>query len=137
MENKIMIWGQALVQLWSSRSTKDTDYLIFDEKVKKDFLHDEDNHIDYCNAWFNKFFKEIYKIEKWNKIATPQSLLELKAYAFVQHCKNMNFQKADDCEYDMKFLIRKFDLQKTTIVNKYVNEWEMSEINRVFKNTNK
>ncbi len=42
------------------------------------------NGIDYYNVDENNFFKAILKIEKGRKIAIPQSLLELKAYAFVQ-----------------------------------------------------
>jgi hypothetical protein len=46
--------------------------------------------VDFFNSNGNKFFNEIYKIEKGNVQASAQSLLELKAYAFVQHCQNFN-----------------------------------------------
>jgi len=133
--NKILIGGRALVALGSSRSTLDTDYLVDNKKTREMFIKDEDNNIDYINANGNKFFNEIYKIEKGNVIATPQSLLELKAYALVQHCQNFNFQKADDCEYDIKFLVRKFNLKNVEIVSKYLNDSEMKEVLKVIKST--
>ncbi|MDH4127129.1 MAG: hypothetical protein OEV44_00135 [Spirochaetota bacterium] len=131
-DSKILIGGQALRILGSSRSTNDTDYLINDISTKEAFLHDE--NIDYLNANGNKFFAEIFKIEEGNQIATPQSLLELKAYAFVQHCQNMKFQKADEAEFDMKFLVRKFNLT-VKIVRNYVSSGELSEIMKVINST--
>lgn len=131
--SKILIGGQALKNLGSSRNTNDVDYLINDTTSKSAFLHEE--NIDYLNANGNKFFAEIFKIEAGNEQATPQSLLELKAYAFVQHCQNFNFQKADDCEYDMKFLVRSFGLKGVKIVNKYFSSAELNEVNKVINST--
>lgn len=131
----ILIGGQALVTLGSSRSTSDTDYLINDTTSPKAFIHDIENNIDYINANGNKFFAQIYANEAGKEIASPQSLLELKAYSFVQHCINRNFQKADDAEYDMKFLVRKFNLKGVKIVNKFVSVGELSEINKVINST--
>jgi hypothetical protein len=131
----ILIGGQALVTLGSSRSTSDTDYLINDTTSPKPFIHDIENNIDYINANGNKFFAQIYANEAGKEIASPQSLLELKAYSFVQHCINRNFQKADDAEYDMKFLVRKFSLKGVKIVNKFVTIGELSEINKVINST--
>lgn len=128
---QILIGGHALVQLGSSRSTLDIDYLINDKSTKDAFIQDHEKNIDYINANGHKMFKEIYNIEKGNEIASPQSLLELKAYAFVQHCQNFKFQKADDCEYDMKFLCRKFGLTEVKIANKYISEGELKEVNKV------
>ena len=134
MNNRILIGGKALVNLGSSRSTNDTDYLINDSNNTNPFIHDVDSNIDFLNANGNKFFYEIYKCENGNEQATPQSLLELKAYAFVQHCQNFNFQKADDCEYDIKFLVRKFGLKKLNIVNKFISKGELSEISKIINN---
>jgi hypothetical protein len=135
MKNQILIGGAALRNLGSSRHTSDTDFLIFDETSKIAFIHDSENNIDFLNANGNKFFNEIYKIEKGNVQASAQSLLELKAYAFVQHCQNFNFQKADDCEYDMKFLVRKFNLKSLNTVKKFISNGEMSEIVKIINST--
>ena len=130
---QLMIGGQALVQLGSNRHTVDTDYLVNDKSSKLAFLHDKAANVDYCNANGNKFFAAIWKAESKNigPLASPQALLELKAYSFVQHCLNGNWTKADDAEFDMKFLVRQYNLTGVKIVNKYVSEGELSEINRV------
>lgn len=130
---KILIGGQALAELGSSRGTNDVDYLINEESSKDAFICDEKANIDYINANGNKFFKEIFELEKDNKIASPQSLLELKAFAFVQHCQNFKWNKVNDCEFDMKFLAINFDINSVKIVNKYVSEGELSEILKVIK----
>ena len=134
---KILIGGSALVNLGSSRSTNDTDYLVNDLSTTKAFLHDQENNIDYINANGNKFFSAIYEVEKNNDQATPQSLLELKAYSFVQHCQNFNFQKADDAEYDIKFLVRKFNLTGVSIVKRYLSSGELSEIVKIINSVKK
>ena len=133
MKKQLLIGGYALHKLGSKRTTNDTDYLVNDVSRKVAFFHDKENGIDYCNAAGNKFFSEIWKMEEKNngEIASPQALLELKAYAFVQHCQNGFWQKADDCEYDMKFLVRTFSLTSVKIVRKYVSGGELSEINKV------
>ena len=130
---KILIGGQALKELGSDRYTNDIDYLINDLNTKSAFITSKE--VDYLNANGNKFFKEIFNIEKENKIAiaSPQSLLELKAYAFVQHCQNYNWQKVDSSEYDIKFLVRTFNLKSAKIVKKYVSEGEFSEIEKIIK----
>jgi len=129
---KLLIGGAALVALGSDRRTDDTDYLIFDPSNKNEFIHAEGN-IDYINAAANKFFAEIWELEKVNnsEIASPQALLELKAYALTMHCRNFNFFKADQQEYDIKFLVRKFGLKSgVSIVKKYVDAGAMYEINK-------
>ena len=126
----ILIGGQALRNLGSSRHTKDTDYLIYDDTSE---LFVEIDGVDYCNAAKSDFFSEIYKIEKGNDQASPQSLIELKAYAFVQHCQNFNFQKADDCEFDIRFLARKFNIREIKIANKYMTDGQIQEIEKILK----
>lgn len=126
---KILIGGQALRNLGSDRHTDDVDYLV-NVNTKETFLHE--NGVDYCNANGNKFFEEIYNVENGNEQATPQSLFELKAYAFVQHCQNFNFKKADACEYDLKFLVRNFSCEPV-IVKKYITSGELSEIVKIIK----
>lgn len=128
---KILIGGHALVQLGSSRSTNDTDYLVNDLSTTAIFIHDKEANIDYINANGSKFFAIIYANEAGNEIASPASLLELKAYSFVQHCLNHNWQKADDAEYDMKFLVRTFGVRSVSIVKNFVSVGELSEIVKV------
>jgi hypothetical protein len=133
---KILVGGHALVELGSSRSTSDVDYLVCEADMDL-FTADESQNCDYINAAKSDFFMEIFEIEKENEIASPQSLLELKAYAFVQHCQNFNFQKADDCEYDMKFLVRNFNLKGVDIVSKYLSKSELKEVQKIILSTKK
>jgi len=126
---RILIGGQALRELGSDRHTNDVDYLVNDTSTKDAFITSE--KVDLINANGNKFFAEVFKIEEGNKIATPQSLLELKAYSFVQHCQNFNWAKVDSTEYDIKFLVRKFNLKSIKIANKYMTSGELSEINKI------
>lgn len=132
---KKLIGGKALMKLGSTRTSQDTDYLIFDKSSTEAFIHDHENDIDYINGNGNKFFAEIAEIESKliGDIASPQSLLELKAFSLVQHCLNGNFRKADEAEFDMKFLCREFNLTETKIVKKYVSAGEYSEIEKVIK----
>lgn len=133
MEKQLMIGGNALVALGSSRKTLDTDYLVNNTASKLPFLHDTQNNVDYINANGHKFFAEVWKMEKNNigPLASPQALLELKAFAYVQNCVNRYFQKANNDEYDMQFLVRNFRLTGVKIVSKYVTEGQLSEINKV------
>lgn len=126
--NQILIGGQALRNLGSDRHTNDVDYLVNDLTSKDAFITSD--NVDFLNANGNKFFAEIFKIEAGNSQATPQSLFELKAYAFVQHCQNFNFTKADSCEYDMKFLVRNFGCSPK-IVKKYISGGEFSEVEKI------
>lgn len=128
--NQILIGGQALRNLGSDRHTNDVDYLVNDLTSKDAFITSD--NVDFLNANGNKFFAEIFKIEAGNSQATPQSLFELKAYAFVQHCQNFNFAKADSCEYDMKFLVRNFGCSPK-IVKKYISGGEFSEVEKIIK----
>lgn len=129
--SKILIGGQALRNLGSDRYTNDTDYLINDKSTNDAFITSD--AVDYLNANGNKFFAEIYNIEKGNEQATPQSLFELKVYAFVQHCQNFNFAKADSCEYDIKFLVRNFNITESKIARKYITSGEYSEVVKIIK----
>jgi hypothetical protein len=128
--DKILIGGRALVALGSNRITSDTDYLINDTE-QSTFVRDEAENIDYYNAAKNNFFAAIWKKEKGNVIASPQSLFELKAYAFVQHCQNFNFKKADECEFDMKFLVRNFGIKDCPIAKKHISESEYAEVVKI------
>ena len=128
--SKILVGGQALRNLGSDRYTNDVDYLVNDTTSKKAFITSENE--DLLNANGNKLFAEIYKIEVGNEQASAQSLFELKAFAFVQHCQNFNFAKADACEYDLKFLVRNFNCSPK-LVKKYITSGELSEIVNIVK----
>ncbi|QKG59119.1 hypothetical protein GKZ68_20775 (plasmid) [Hymenobacter sp. BRD128] len=130
---RLLIGGQALVALGSTRITNDTDYLVSDLSSPADFLHDEAANVDYINANGHQFFAAVWKAEAGNRsgVATPQSLLELKAFSFVQHCLNRKFQKADDAEFDIKFLVRTFGLTSVKLVAKFVTAGQLSEIKKV------
>lgn len=128
-QQQILIGGQALRNLGSDRYTNDMDYLVNDFTSKQAFITSD--AVDYLNANGNKFFAEIFAIEAGNEQATPQSLFELKVYAFVQHCQNFNFKKADSCEYDIKFLVRNFGIKQSRIARKYMTAGEYSEIEKI------
>lgn len=128
---KLLIGGQALATLGSSRSTSDTDYLVNDNTNTSAFIHDQANNIDYCNANGNRFFAEIWNMELANNsdVASLQALLELKAFSFVQHCINRKFQKADDAEFDIKFIIRLMGKRiAPSITKKYVTIGQYNEV---------
>lgn len=139
IKKQLLIGGQALVKLGSNRTTLDTDYLINHPTSKLAFIHEKENDVDYCNAAGNKFFAEIWKLESKNnsEIASPQALLELKAYSLVQHCLNGFWRKADDAEFDIKFLVREFNLSEIKIAKKYIKEGELAEVMRVINSVKK
>ncbi len=129
LKEKILIGGRALVALGSSRNTLDIDYLVDVPESNEPFIHE--NGVDYCNAHGHKFFREIYKLESGKQMASPQSLLDLKAYAWVQHMLNGNFRKADEAEFDIKFLCREFELTGLKTVVKYLSDGERSEVEKI------
>jgi hypothetical protein len=131
-EKMILVGGRALVSLGSSRSTQDTDYLV-NLPGQPMFVNDEDG-VDYLNAAGSSFFMEIFQAEEGNKVASPQALLELKAYALIQHCQNFNFQKADDCEYDIKFLVRNFGVKSLDRLAKIADPSELKEVQKIINN---
>ncbi len=127
--DKILIGGRALVALGSSRNTLDIDYLVDDKSSKEIFIHRDG--IDYCNANGSKFFKEIYRIEKGNQMASPQSLLELKAYGWVQHSLNGNWKKVTDYEYDIKFLVQNCGVSRELKTSrKFLSQSEYEEVQK-------
>lgn len=130
---KLMIGGQALRNLGSDRHTEDTDFIISYDANTAPFLHDSKNNIDYCNAKGNEFFAEVWKMEANNdgEMASPQALMELKAYAFVQHCQNFNWKKVDSTEYDIKFIARELGITKIKIAQKYMTAGQLAEIKKI------
>jgi len=126
---KILIGGAALKQLGNDRFTDDVDDLIYDESSEGLFRHEAD--ADYINAAHNEFYAEAWMAYQRQEIGYEALLAETKAYAFVQHCKNMNFKKADAAEYDLKFLHREFNIAPA-IVRKYVDRGAWSEIMKIY-----
>jgi len=130
-----LIGGQKLKQLGSSRCTSDSDYLVYDKNLP---LFSEKSGDDYINAAKNPFFGAIWKKEIKNPDVSLNSLLELKCFSFVQHCQNFNFQKADNDEFDIKFLVRKLNFNiNFKIVAKHISDGEMSEIIKIIDNMKK
>ena len=133
---RLMIGGQALVKLGSNRTTANTVYLV-SMLGMPDFVHDKEANIDYCNASgqgiAGKFFAEVWKMEANNigELASPQALLELKAFSFAQHYSNGRFRKADESEFDIKFLVREFGIKQIKIARKYLSAEELSEVEKV------
>lgn len=128
---KVLIGGQALKLMGSTRHTNDSDYLIFDTSLP--MFSKDDSGNDLLNAAKSRFFLEIWKTESGKEMASPQSLLELKAYAIVQHCQNGNLQKADDCEFDIRFLVRNHGAGKMKIACKYMTTGQAGEINAIIE----
>lgn len=128
-EYKILIGGRALVALGSNRNTQDQDYLVDYKQSCEPFLHEPG--IDYCNANGHPFFRAIYKREKGNQIASPQSLLELKVFAWVQHYQNANYNKANEAEYDIKFLVINFGVHELKTVRKHISDFELAEAEKI------
>jgi hypothetical protein len=71
------------------------------------------------------------------ELASPQALLELKAYSLVQHCLNGFWKKADEAEFDIKFLVREFNLTGVKIVKKFISAGELAEIEKIIKSVRK
>lgn len=128
-KEKILIGGRALVALGSSRNTLDIDYLVDAPESKEPFFHE--GGVDYCNASGLNLFRDIYDLEIGKQMASPQALLDLKAYAWVQHCINGNFRKADEAEFDIKFLVREFDLTGLKSAIKYLSKSERAEVEKI------
>ena len=128
---KTLIGGQALKAMGSTRHTDDSDYLVFDASLPM-FSKDEDGN-DLLNAAKSRFFKAIWNTEKGKEIAAPQALLELKAYALVQHLQNGFFQKAADSEFDICFLVRNHGAGKLKIACKYMTTGQAGEINAIIE----
>jgi hypothetical protein len=136
MEKQLLIGGYGLHKLGSSRGSKEIEYLVHDQSNNAFFIHDGKN---YYNANGSQFFAEVWKMEENNigEIASPQALLELVAYTFVQHCSNHFFQKADEAEFDIKFLVRSFNLEDLKIVTKYITAAQHKEIKKIIKSVRK
>ncbi len=130
---RILIGGAALAELGSSRHTEDVDYLVYLEGNPDLFIKDHDNNTDYINAAAHDFYKELWEREKdvISPIATPLTLLNSKVFAFVQHCKNGFFEKADQAEFDIKFIVRKLNVRDISIVAGYIDPDALAEVQSI------
>lgn len=99
------------------------------------FIHDAEHQIDYINANAFAFFAEIWEMEQENdqEIASPQALLELKAFALVQYYKNNVLDKIEACVYDIEFLCMKFGLRDVPRVRKYITESQYQEVLKIIR----
>lgn len=131
MQSKILIGGQALRNLGSSRHTNDLDYLVWMDDNFKPFHTSEG--VDLINANSTNFFEAIYKIEKGNEEASPNSLFELKAFALIEHFRNGNHNKVNDCIFDLNFLKINFNIVDFPILKKYATRQEIEMINELIK----
>lgn len=124
--NKILIGGAALRELGSVRHTDDLDYLVWMDDNFTPFHTSEG--VDLINANSTNFFESIYNIEKGKEIASPQSLFDLKAFALIEHMRNGNFNKVNDCRYDLNFLKINFGIEDINTLKKYITKAEHNEI---------
>jgi hypothetical protein len=135
INQQILIGGQALKELGSSRHTDDVDYLIFDPANTDLFIHDQANKIDYINANGHELYRKIWHRDAQTGAASAQSLLEMKAFSFVQHCRNRYFKKVDDAEFDVKFLVRECGVTDITAVREFIATSEYNELIRIIDST--
>jgi hypothetical protein len=133
LTKQLLIGGQALVELGLSRHTRDINYLIKDQSSPFAFIVDTTLNIGYVNANGSTFLNAVWQHEQANlgSIASPQALLELQAYSFVRHSLEGNWNQADEAEFDIKFLARKFSLTGFKIIQRFVSETQSAEIRQI------
>lgn len=134
---KILVGGKALNIYGSTRLTHDTNYLIFDSSSSEPFIKDDKKSITYLNGNGLTFFEEIFHREKENDIASAPSLMELKAYSYIQHMVNENYIRAISDKHDIAFLSLEFDLKSVEVVNEYLKENQIDEIAKIIADTTK
>ena len=134
MENtkKLLIGGSALNDLGSPRRTQDTDYLVSIEGADLFIKHDG---VDYVNAAAHPLYKALWELESYNigPLASPQTLLISKAFAFINHCKNGFWQKADDAEYDIKYLVRHCGVRDISLLQDHVDSGAYKEVQKIIE----
>lgn len=135
----ILIGGKKLLVLGSDRHSDDFDFLIYNENDKEIFSSDGDNNTDYINAANHPLLKSVWNNEIKNNEITITGLLTLCGWAFVNHCQNFNWQKADAKEYDIRFLVRyaknhNIDLDFAILKNN-LHSGEFEEIMKIVEST--
>lgn len=114
-------------ELGSTRHTNDVDYLINDNDAPL-FSHEGDT--DYINAAAHSFYREVSTLCEGGE-ATPQAMAEMKAFAWVQHLLNGYWAKADDAEFDLKFLKEKFGVTPK-LVKQHVMPAQYQELMKIY-----
>jgi hypothetical protein len=61
-------------------------------------------------------------------------MMEMKAYALVQHYQNRNFRKAIDTEYDMKVLAIEHGIKDFNIAARHMTAGQVTEIKSIINN---
>ncbi|MBN1294377.1 MAG: hypothetical protein JXB48_21250 [Candidatus Latescibacteria bacterium] len=128
--NQYLIGGQRLRELGSDRHTDDCDWLVNSPDDDRLFIHAPDG--DYINASAHPLYAEIWAEEIGNdEQVTVTGLLNMCVFAFVQHCENGFWDKADAKEYDIKFLARKFNARNFDIAKKYISSGAAIEVQKI------
>lgn len=131
---KILIGGQRLKELGSDRHTDDIDYLIYDSRDNRLFIHDTTG-VDLINAAQHPFYAKIWERCESGLSVGLNELLNISIFTFIQHCENFQFEKADAKEYDIKFLVRKIltSNQKIdySIVKNFISTGAIEEVEKI------
>ena len=133
-----LIGGQKLKDLGSDRNTLDTDFLVYFEDEDQIFI--KAGSSDLINAAAQPMLRELWAKESADEISLS-GLFTLCAWAFVNHCQNGNFRKADAKEYDLKFLSRLVHERGEEIdlglLEKHLHHGELAEVKNVMENIRK
>lgn len=125
---KILIGGQAMLLIGSTRATEDTGFLIYEETSKELFTRDKVANVDYINAAASPFYRKIWEAETQEQ-ASANSLFKMKIYAYVQHIQKAYWDKADATMQDIVFLTTNFKVD-FSILEDYLNPSELKEVKK-------
>ncbi len=126
--HRVMVGGKAMNFYGSNRLTSDIDYLVWEPGRDLFYQHDDG---DIINAAAHPVLRDIWQEEQGRQIVSVQGLLELKAFAFINHCQNGHFRKSYDDEYDIKFLVDKFGLQDVPVIRRHMGPGEYQEVKKI------
>jgi hypothetical protein len=128
-----LIGGQKLRELGSSRYTDDIDYLIYDPENPELFIRKPG--MDIVNAAAHPFYTEVWNLDADSEDISLRALFELCAFTFVNHCENGFWERADEKEFDIKFLARKMGGNVNfDITRKYVSVGAAREVEKILEN---
>jgi hypothetical protein len=132
MNQMKLIGGQKLRELGSDRHTDDLDYLIYDAADKRLFIHLPGQ--DIINAAAHPFYAAVWSMDATDDVSVA-ALLEMCVFAFVNHCENGSWDKADAKEYDIKFLSRLIKKNgqevKFEIAKNFISSGAITEVNKI------
>ena len=117
-----MVGRYALQKLGSSLLPKDLHYLAYVASTDEAYVTDSQRDIIYLNANGHPFFQQVWEMEQKNigETASPQALLELTAFDYIQHLRNGFWLDAYGDEFNIKFLVRIFHLEGGKVINNHV-----------------